>query len=178
MRLFEIMRDERFAVIGSVIAVACLLPALVAVWMWTLPEAEEDKILKDLRAEAEGRPSQNYISTFELICFTQRSDVRAELSEEAQRLAASFSRSVNACEDSACCRITSPHGVTIALIKGGTIRCLDVHFSYWLAKSSLTCMAPSSVRAEQVTRETAPQVPGGSRFTPGRPQFLMTEERE
>jgi hypothetical protein len=153
--------------------------ALVAVWMWTLPEAEEDKILKDLRAEAEGRPSQNYISTFELICFTQRSDVRAELSEEAQRLAASFSRSVNACEDSACCRITSPHGVTIALIKGGKVRCLDVHnFDYWVAKNSPPCMTPSRVRAQQVTRETAPQVPGRPMFTPGRPQFLMTEERE
>jgi len=170
------MRGERFAVISSIIAAACFLPALVA--MCSFADSEEDKILKDLQEKAEGRPSQNYISTFDLICFTQQSDVRGELSEEARRLGASFSRSLNACEDSACCRITSPHGVTVALIKGEKIHCLDVRFGYWLAKNSHPCMTPSSVRAQQVTRETAPRVSGGPTFTPGVPQFLIAEERE
>src|SRR5262249_37244051 len=177
MRLFETMRGERFAVISSIIAAACFLPALVA--MCSFADSEEDKILKDLQEKAEGRPSQNYISTFDLICFTQQSDVRGELSEEARRLGASFSRSLNACEDSACWRMTNPHGVTVTLIKGAKIRCIDVHnFSHWLAKNFPTCMTPSRVRAQQVTKETAPQVSGGPTFAPGRHQFLITEERE
>lgn len=55
--------------------------------MCSLADSKEDKILKDLQEKAESRPSQNYISTFDLICFTQQSDVRGELSEKLDGLA-------------------------------------------------------------------------------------------
>jgi hypothetical protein len=172
--VLEKIRGKR-VIVGATIAVS--LAAVLA--RCTFVSSAQEKLLKDLQESAEGKSSQTYLGTFDLICFTRSPDIKRELLGEATRLGANFSVALNACEDRTCCQYTSPYGVTVALNKGGKIHCVQVYkFDYWVASDSPTCMSPSKIRVQQVTKETWPREAGRPLFTPGRPQYLISTARE
>lgn len=175
--MLERTRLKGFVVVGGVIAALCL-GAVIAIRAFA--DSVEDKILNDLQENSEGRPSQNYIRTFDLICFTQHSDlVKQNFLREDERLGANFSESLKACGiDRSCCNLSSDTEI-VGLIKNGQIRCVEASkFDYWLENNSPRCMAPDRIRVQHLSQETGARMSAPPKFTPGRPAYLITERRE
>src|SRR5262249_1488097 len=176
-RMLERTWLKVFVVVGGVIAALCL-GAVIAIRAFA--DSVEDKILNDLQENSEGRPSQNYIRTFDLICFTQHSDlVKQNFLREDERLGANFSESLKACGiDRSCCNLSSDTEI-VGLIKNGQIRCVEASkFDYWLENNSPRCMAPDRIRVQHLSQETGARMSAPPKFTPGRPAYLITERRE
>jgi TPR repeat protein len=169
-------RAKRFAFIGSVFL---LLSVLVA--MCTFKDAfegtVEDRIFRDLRASSEGKPSLDYIGTFDLICFAEHGNlVQQEFLRENERLGTNFSLSLKLCgSEKSCCNLSSDTEIA-ALIKNHSIRCVGVNkFGYWLENNSARCMRPNWLRVRKLTPESESEVSAHRKLTPGRPAYLITE---